>query len=752
MDKRKIPCILYMGSYPPRECGIATFNKRLTAAIDKEYNPEIKSKILAINSNGTSIYNYPRKVIMQINETEIEDYLNRANEINRAADIKLVNIQHEYGLFGGEQGEFLIPFLELLRKPVIITMHTILPRPDEKMKNVGRVIAEKSAGVIVMNQRARDILHEIYGVKKNKIKVIPHGVFNVAFPSKSNAKRKLNLSGRTVISTFGMISCDKGIEYAIEALPEVAREHPNLLYLIIGATHPQVLKNEGEKYRNKLKRLIVKHRLEDNVKFYNKYLSESEVVDFLKATDIYVYPMLSRDQASSGSLSDAMSCACPSIATASQYAKSVINRERGILTRFRNSSDIKQALLEMLSDKKMRKNMSKNTYFYTRHMTWQNVAHSYFNTFNRFAKIVPREQDKWPAIKLDYIKNLTDSFGMIQFANHTRPDTHSGYCLDDNARALIASIQWYEKKKIASTLNLIKKYLKFIRFCQKSNGRFHNFVSYQQTFNDRQESEDSLGRATWALGYALQCDRLDDKITRSSRTMLKKAVKYLPGLRSPRAIAFAINGLSYAYQQNDAKILPPKMREEIIEMTKKLSDRLIRQFEWQVKNNSNNSGKWYWFEDCLTYSNYKLPEALFRAYGLTRNKKYKEVAEKSLQFLMNITFERDEYFSPIGQDGWYFRNGKRAYFDQQPEDAASAVDSLVAAHLTTRKKIYKDRAKLAFQWFLGKNHLKQMVYDEATGGCFDGLGKYSLNFNQGAESSVSYLLARLAIEQIPQKK
>ena len=751
MKKRKTPCILYMGSYPPRECGIATFNKRLTAAIDKEYNPKIKSKILAINSNGSSIYNYPRKVIMQINETEIEDYLNRANEINRAADIKLVNIQHEYGLFGGEQGEFLIPFLELLRKPAIVTMHTVLPYPDEKMKNVGRVIAEKSAGVVVMNSTARDILHETYGIKKNKIKVIPHGVFNVAFPSKSNAKRKLNLSGRIIISTFGMISCDKGIEYAIEALPKVVREHPNLLYLVIGATHPQILKNEGEKYRNKLKRLVVKHKLEDNVKFYNKYLTEPEVVDFLKATDIYVYPMLSRDQASSGSLSDAMSCACPAIATASQYAKSVINHERGILVRFRNSSDIKRALLEMLSDRKMCKEMSKNTYFYTRQMTWQNVALSYFNTFNHLAKIVPREQNKWPAIKFDYIKNLTDSFGMIQFANHTKPDTHSGYCLDDNARALIASIQWYEKKKIVSTLNLIKKYLKFIRFCQKPNGKFRNFVSYQQTFNDRQESEDSLGRATWALGYTMQCKRLNGDIIRSCRSMLKKSIKSLLDLKSPRAIAFAINGLSYAITQNDDKLLPPKMRDEIMEMIKKLSDKLVKQYEWQVKNN-NNSGKWYWFEDCLTYSNYKLPEALFRAYRLTRNKKYKEVAEKSLRFLMNITFERDEYFSPIGQDGWYFRNGKRAYFDQQPEDAASAVDSLVIAHLITRKKVYKDKAKLAFQWFLGKNHLRQMVYDEATGGCFDGLGKYSLNFNQGAESSISYLLARLAIEQIPQKK
>ncbi len=750
MSKPPSPCILYVSSFPPRECGIATFTKRLTSAIDKEFNPEVKGKILAINSNGTSIYNYPRRVVMQINETEIEDYLNRAHDINRQPDIKLVNIQHEYGLFGGEQGEFLIPFLEMVKKPIIVTMHTVLPHPDDKMKKIGRVIADKASGVVVMNHRAKDILSEVYGVKANKIMVIPHGVFNVAFPSKSRSKRKLNLSGRTVIATFGMISQDKGIEYAIEALPEVVKEYPDILYLIIGATHPQVLKNEGERYRNKLKRLVFKHGLEDHVKFYNKYLTEREVIDFLKATDIYVYPMLSREQASSGSLSDAMSCACPSIATASQYAQSVINRERGILVRFRNPGDIKKALLEMLADKQMRKNMSKNTYFYTRHMTWQNVALSYFKTFNHFAKIMPRNQGKWPPIKLDYLKNLTDEFGMIQFANHTRPDKHSGYCLDDNARALIGCIKWYEHKRIKSTLDLIYRYLAFVKFCQRRDGRFHNFVSHQRTFNDLSESEDSLGRAVWALGYAVRSERLPDDVRTQAKTMLKKTKPHLLDLRSPRAIAFSIIGLYHVAKVQNEDIMPNDWREEIIELITVLSDKLVAQFDWQIDNNTNGKS-WYWFEDCLTYSNFKLPEALFRAYSLTQSKRYREVAEKSLKFLLDITFEKEGYFAPIGQDGWYFRNGKRAYFDQQPEDAASAVEGLAAAHITTGKKIYRDKAKLAFQWFLGKNHLNQMVYDEATGGCFDGLGKYSLNFNQGAESSISYFLARLAIEKIKDK-
>jgi len=737
MKPPQTPCILYLSSFPPRECGIATFTQRLTNAIDKEYNPKIKSKILAMNSNGSSIYNYPRKVIMQINETEMEDYINKAYEINKRRDIKLVNIQHEYGLFGGEQGEYLMPFLELLKKPFVITMHTVIPHPDEKMQKVGRIISEKAAGVTVMNKTAKELLHKVYSIKNSKIHVIPHGVFHVPFPSKTRFKRKLNLSGRLIVSTFGMISQDKGIEYAIEAIPKVVEKHPNLLYLIIGATHPQVLKEDGEKYRNKLKKLIIKHKLKNNVKFYNKYLSEKEVVDFLRATDIYIYPMLSKEQASSGSLSDAMSCGCPAIATKSQYAESVLNNERGRLVKFRNSKDIEKALLELASDKKLRNEMKKNTYFYTRFMTWQNVALSYFKLFNESAKIVPRDKSKLPTLKLDYVKNLTDKFGMIQFANHTKPDPHSGYCLDDNARALIGCVKVYEQSRLKSTLNLIELYLDFIKFTQKKNGKFYNFVNYGKIYTDNGESEDSFGRAIWGLGVLISSENVPEYIRKKAKAIIKKSYKWLQDLESLRAISFSIIGLSYIIEYNDS----PELKSEI----KKLALKLQRRFIKQTKNISND---WEWYEDCLTYSNYKLSEAMFRVSNVLQNKDFKKTAERSIVFLNSITFEKKDYFSPIGQDGWFFRNGKRAYFDQQPEDAASAVEALVCAYKNTKKKKYLKNANLAFKWFLGKNHLNQMVYDEATGGCYDGLGKYSLNYNQGAESSLSYFLARLAMEKI----
>jgi len=725
-----------MSSFPPRECGIATFTQDLINAIDKEYSPEIKSKVLAINDNGTSIYNYPKKVSLDLYESEIENYLNRAHEINKRTDIKLVNIQHEFGLFGGDWGDYLLAFLELITKPVVVTFHTVLPHPDEKLKSVTKGIANKAYKIVVMTKISADILQKYYQIPKNKIAVIPHGVHHIAFPSKGRAKKKLNLNGRLVLSTFGLLNQDKGIEYAIEALPEIVKEHPNLLYLVIGETHPVVRREDGEVYRKKLKKLVVKLGLTENVKFYDRYLNLKELIDYLKATDIYISPTLNPRQAVSGTISYALSCACPVIATANQYAKGVINKERGRLVKFKNSASIKTALKELLSDKKIIKEMGRNSYFYSRHMTWQNVAISYFNIFNEFAKIVPREKGKLPPINLGHIRSLTDNFGMIQFAHHTKADPNSGYCLDDNARVLLAFSILYDKKPSKNILKLIDTYFNFVKFVSKKDGRFKNLVEHQDMDLNNTESEDALGRAIWGLGYVSKSLNLPVEYKEESLKMLKKSIPHLNDLHSLRAIAFSLIGLNYSYEKNKDE----QIKNTIIN----LSDNLVRHFEEE----SNKKGKkWDWFENCLTYSNYKLPEALLTSYNQIKDKKYLKIAEKSLKFLTKVTFEKD-FFSPIGQDGWYFRGGKRSYFDQQPEDAATATEALSLAYKITKKKIYKQQAELAFNWFLGKNHLSQMVYDEATGGSYDGMGKYSLNFNQGAESTIAYLLARLSIEDI----
>ncbi|MDD5032027.1 MAG: glycosyltransferase [Patescibacteria group bacterium] len=751
MKRSKHPCVLYVGTFPPRECGIATFTQDLTNAMDKGFNSTIKSRILAMNSGSTAIYNYPHKTIMQINQDEIEDYLLRAKEINKSNDIKLVSIQHEYGIFGGEWGNYLLPFMEIVKKPIITTFHTVLPKPDKQAKQITRTIIEKSSNVVVMTHSAAETLRQIYGVKKTKICVIPHGVHHVAFPSKSKAKKKLNLQGKTILSTFGMLNRDKGLEYAIRALPEVIKKFPDVQYLILGATHPLVRKYEGEKYRNGLKKLISELKLENYVKFYDKYLTLEELIDFLKATDIYISPTLNPLQAVSGTLSYALSCACPIISTATQYAKDTITPERGILVGFKKHKDIARALLLMLGDKKARNEMKKNAYFHSRHMTWQNVALSYFKTFNNFAKIVPREKGKLPPINLNHIKNLTDEFGIIQFASHTKPDLNSGYCLDDNARALIAAVRLYQDKPMTNTLDLITTYLKFIKFSQRASGEFISFVSRYKTIINKSVSEDSFGRAIWAIGYLLTIENLPDSVKKPAYAVFKKAKGNLGKLSSPRAIAFAIIGLAHTLEPaSNLKSLSKSYLEEnesSLKQLKKMADKLVRRYEQQIAKPKNIAKKWFWFEDYLTYSNFKLPESMLHAFAITGDKRYLKVAESALKFLTPVNFEKD-YFSAIGQNGWYFCDGKRAYFDQQPEDTSSAVEALVRAYEITKNKDYARQAKIAFDWFLGKNYLNQMVYDEATGGCYDGLGKYSLNFNQGAESTISYLLARLAIEKI----
>jgi glycosyltransferase involved in cell wall biosynthesis len=735
MISKKSPHVLYVCTYPPRECGIAEFSNDLTAAFDKEFNPGVKSKILAMNPNGTSIYNYPKKVIFQINDTDMEDYLNRAKEINKMSHIKLVNIQHEYGLFRGEWGNYLLPFLELLNKPVVTTFHTVLPNPDKKLLKITQSIAQRSSGLVVMTKTMAHLLQEVYGVPKKKIHIIPHGVHHISYPSKSKAKRKLNLSGHTVLSTFGMLNRDKGIEYAIESLPEIIKKYPDVLYLVIGATHPVVRREQGEVYRNKLKRLVHQLNLKEHVKFYDKFLSTQELIEYLKATDIYISPTLNPMQAVSGTISYALSCACPIVATANQYAKDVVNHERGILVGFENSQEIEKALFDLLDNRKLMKDMGKSAYLYSRHMTYQNVALSYFKVYNEYAKITPRRKDKLPEINLNHIRHLTDSFGMIQFANHTKPDIHSGYCLDDNARALLALNTIYRKKSSSSLLKLLKIYFNFIEFAQKKNGKFNNFVNIYKEFTDEIESDDTYGRTIWVLGNILANDKLPEEMLSHAEKLFNKAIRWSLELKSPRAIAFTILGA--------ANVLEQGKNEKLRDLLSELADMLVEKFKSQA--GLSEGKEWLWFENCFTYSNSKMPESLFRAYKIIGNEEYLAIAKKSMDFLISITFEKN-YFSPIGQNGWYFRDGKRSFFDQQPEDASSTVEALVTAYKITSKKDYLHKAKIAFEWFLGKNHLSQMIYDEITGGCYDGLGKYSLNFNQGAESTISYLLARLAID------
>ena len=727
--KEKSSKILYMSTFPPRECGIATFTQDLTKAFDNKFAPIIKSKILAMNNDDTNIYNYHSDVIYEVSDTDISEYIEMAKEINKKKSIKLVCVQHEFGIFGGEYGSYLIAFLEVINKPVVITFHSVLPGPNEKLKKVVCAIAEKVHHIVVMTEKGIDILRNDYGIKTD-IKLIPHGIPSIDFEKSTKEKTKLGYKNKILLSSFGMMNSGKGYEYVIDALAEVVKKFPNLLYIIVGETHPVIRKKEGEKYRNFLEKKVIDLGLKNNVKFYNKYVKLNEIISYLIATDLFICSNQEPNQITSGTLVYALGAGRAVVSTPFPHASDIINHERGILTKFGDSDSFKQAIIKVLSDNKLKEKMEKNAYSYTRHMTWPNVALSYRNMFNTYLDTQEKYDTTFPKIKLTHLAKMTDNFGILQFVTHTTPDKSSGYTLDDNARAMIAICMHYEKFKDKSKLKLIKTYLDFIKYVQKENGKLYNFVDYNKNINMDHWTDDAHGRALWSLGFLMSIKSLPLNLREEAEEIFKASLKVVDDMQSPRAIAFTIIGL-YFYN----KVKP---NQELISKIKTHSDFLLRIY------NETSCTEWKWFERYLTYSNSKLPESLLFAYLATKDKKYLKVALTTLDFLINITFSEDR-FAPIGHDGWYIRHGHKAHFDQQPVDTASMVQTLILANEITADKKYLKDANTAFKWFLGNNALNQTVYDDSTGGCYDGLGESSVNLNQGAESTISYLLARLSL-------
>lgn len=727
--------VIQISSYPPRECGIATFTRDISDAFDHKFNPAVKSRVVALKSDPTSIHSYSDRVVNEIDAQNIGSYVQLAKEINERDDIKVINIQHEFGLFGGTWGDYIIPFLQVIEKPVVTTLHSVLETVKEddreNVSSIVRAIANKSSAIVVMNELSENVLESKYQVPRSKIHLIYHGIPQVTFEPSEKSKIGLGLEGRTVLTTFGFLSSNKGLQYAIRALPEVIEKYPSVIYMIVGATHPNIIRQEGEVYRNFLISEVTRLGLENHVKFYNKYLHLDELLKHLKATDIYISPTIDAGQSVSGTLSYALGCGRPVISTATSYAKHIIDERVGALVPVRNSRAITKKLIEFLGDEKRLKSMSVEAYEKTRPMTWPNVATSYFNLYKQFADL-ETEEDKLPEIKLDHLVRLTDNFGVFHFAKYSKPEKRYGYSLDDNARALIVAAKYYEQDPKPEILKLIKTYLAFIKFAERPTGSFANVISYHHK-KDGTSDEDVQGRAIWSLGFASSRKYFPEDVRKKADAMFHRALNRLTNIKSPRAMAFTLTGIYYNLQAH--------RHRHLLRAVRSIANRQLELYQ------ANSGEDWHWFEDQLTYSNSKLPESLFLAYDLTKNPKYLEVAKKTLNFLKQITFEKDQYM-PIGQNGWYFKNKRRAYFDQQPEETATTVETLLVAYKVTGEKQYLKDAYRVMSWFLGKNHLGQMVYDEATGGCYDGVGQYAINLNQGAESTISYLLARLALEEV----
>jgi len=726
-----IPQILFITSYPPRECGIATFSQDLIEVLKTKFGQSFIIKICALET-GTEKHQYPEDVFYTLDTSLAEEYNTLAQEINDDRDISLIVIQHEFGFFYKNEDAFE-NLLAIIKKPIVLVFHTVLPNPDDVMKLRVQKVVSFCESIVVMTNNSSRLLVDDYEIPVFMINVIPHGTHLVSHYDKKFLKKKCGFEGRKVLSTFGLLSAGKSIETTIAAMPGIIKQNPETLFLVIGKTHPEVIKNEGEKYRQMLEEKVASLNLGDHVMFINRYLTLKDLLNYLQLSDIYLFTSKDPVQAVSGTFAYAMSCACPIISTPIPHALEMLNKDTGIIIDFENSSQLEAGVKFLLSDKKLRQKMSLNVLQRSVPTAWENVIIAYALLFSKSTNEGISLKWNLPVVNLDHIKRLTTDFGMIQFSKNDHPDLSSGYTLDDNARALIAVCQHYNLEHDKADLPYIDIYLKYIRFCQQADGAFLNYVDYAGKFTEQNKEvnlEDANGRAVWALGFTLSINELPDIIKDQAQELLNRAVIHIHLITSPRAMAFIIKGLFYVSKIQNT--------DEVNQLIIEFADRLVDLY------NKESEEKWEWFESYLTYANSILPEALLCAYQVTGKLLYKRIAKESFDFLLSQIFN-DRGIRVISNKSWLYKGGELVKHGEQPIDVAYTILALSRFYDVFQEDGYFYKRQLAFDWFLGRNNLHQIVYNPCTGGCYDGLERYNINLNQGAESTVSYLMARLSL-------
>jgi glycosyltransferase involved in cell wall biosynthesis len=729
--------VAFVSSFLPRKCGIATFTSDLINNIALSAKDEFEPLVVAMRSENL---NYNTPVRFEIRENVKNDYISAANYIN-FSNVDLVSVQHEFGLFGGEAGSYLGLLLSRLNAPVITTLHTVPGEPGEDYYRSLADVCNQSHKVITMNKRGETFLQEIYGIANHKIHLIPHGIPDLPFVDSYYYKHKFGMENRKTILTFGLISKNKGIEYMLEAMPAIVRVDPSVLYVVLGMTHPCVLKYDGESYRLHLQRMVKNLGLQKHVIFHNRFVNDEELHTFLCAADIYVTPYLSKDQLTSGTLSFAVGAGKAVVSTPYWAAMELLSEGRGKLVPFADSGKLAEAVTEILLNEPLFHSLRRQAYDYGRSRTWPKIGQVYWKLFKAkdlparaAAKITasaaePALNIELPEPSLDHMRRLTDDTGIFQHANFTVPDRKNGYSTDDNARALIATTKHHAQYSEQEALRLFDIYLSFVMYAQGSDGSVRNFMNFDRTWRTNESSSDSLGRILWALGTVMAKPPLPAHLS-ITKECFDNSVKNVEKL-GLRGMAYSILGMSdYLKQFPGASDI-----KRYLTIT---ADRLAGSYEKHCVPD------WQWFEHKLTYDNAVLPHALFVAGLVLDNKRYTEIAKKSCEFLLTNTYN-DEHFSFIGCKGWYKRDGTRASFDQQPIEAASTVMMLNAAYEATKDGKFLMLQRKAFDWFLGENDLHIPLYDFRTKGCYDGLGAGGVNINQGAESILSFLLGLMVI-------
>ncbi len=738
--------IAIIGNFLPRRCGIATFTTDLLEAI-LSLAPE--SQLNAVVMNDTlDGYDYPHQVRFEINDRRLPEYQLAADFLN-VTRTDLVCLQHEYGIFGGNNGSHILTFLRNLRMPVITTLHTVLKEPSESQSAVMGEIGRLSDRIVVMSQKAQDILQNVNGITREKIAFIPHGIPDLPFVDPNYFKDQFGVEGHRVILSFGLISPGKGLEYMIEAMPEIVREHQDVVYIILGATHPHVKKEQGESYRLSLQMRVREHGLEKHVIFHNRFVELKELCEFIGAADIYVTPYLNKEQIASGTLAYSLGAGKAVVSTPYWYAQEMLGEGRGRIVPFKDSEALSEQIIDLLDNEVERHAMRKRAYLFCREMIWKEIARRYLELFQEIDKkqlyhprLSLKKKAPWttplelPQIKFSHMFRLTDDVGILQHAKFIVPDRSCGYCTDDNARALIVVLRAQEfVPETEVLLNYACRYLSFlVHAFDDRPRRFRNFMDYERKWMEKEGSEDSHGRAVWSLGVTVALAKKTG-LGDIALNIFERAVQPLLDFSSPRAWAFGLIGINAYLTRYSGDSEARRIRE-------RLASRIFDLYKQTATSD------WLWLEETVTYDNGKIPQALIMSGDSLKEPEMLKAGLDSLEWLLRIQSNSENLFMPIGNKEWYTKNGEKARFDQQPLEVQSLVETCIEAYKVTKKNKWVAEARRCFEWFLGRNNMNIPLYDYKTGGCCDGLTAEGANLNQGSEATLAWLLSLLDMYSI----
>lgn len=720
----------FVGGYVPRHCGIATFTHDLCEAV-AEAEPSGWCFAGAVNDRPDG-YDYPPRVRFEIQQDDLESYRRAADYLN-VSHAEVLCLQHEFGIYGGAAGSHVLAMLKEVRMPVVTTLHTVLLAPDPTQRRVMEELVRRSDRLVVMARKGAEILREVYDAPDEKVDVIPHGIRDIPAGNSECYKARFGVEGRTVLLTFGLLGPGKGIEYAIGALPEIVRKYPDVVYLIVGATHPHLIAREGERYRLELERLAEKLGVKDHVVFHNRFMSSEDLMDFIRTTDIYLTPYLNEAQITSGTLAYVFGSGHAVVSTPYWHARELLADGRGILVPFRDSQAITEGVCRFLEDPMRLARTRGEAYQIGREMIWPAVARRYLESFQQAGadrestslRSGGRRAFDLPPQRLDHIVRMSDGTGIFQHATFNVPNFHEGYCTDDNARAFILA----NSPEVDGQLDhQVSGYLAFLAAAMNhENGRFRNFMSHGREWLEDAGSEDSHGRALWALGVGVGRSG-NDGHRRLCRQLFDRGLQAVETFQSPRAWAFSLLGIHEILGNSSGDL---KLNSVCVALT----GRLYRLWQGFATDD------WPWFEVKATYENARLCQALILSGRWMRHSDSLEIGLKSLRWLVTAQKARAGHFRPIGSNGFHEKNGVRAEFDQQPVECQAMVSACLDAYRVTRDSYWWSEARRAFEWFLGRNDLGLALYDFKTGGCGDGLHPDRVNANQGAESSLAFQLA-----------